>query len=66
MGVVVYKNERVQNGFYSTIVIDKKVVRGFGGTDKEAQQNVSKLALEVYRELGKFKPIPKEYLKFCV
>jgi len=39
---------------------------GVGSTEKEAEQNVAKLALTYYNSKGISRPIPKQFLKFCV
>ena len=37
-----------------------------GYTQQEAEQNVSRDAIQYYKNMGITKPIPKEYLKFCM
>jgi ribonuclease-3 len=39
---------------------------GEGNTDKQAEEDVSKKAIEYYKSMNIIKHIPKEYLKFCV
>jgi dsRNA-specific ribonuclease len=45
----------------------RKILTGKEGyTDQEAEQNVSRDAIQYYKNMGLTKPIPKEYLKFCM
>ena len=45
----------------------RKILTGKEGyTEKEAEQNVASEAIRYYKNLGISKPIPKEYLKFCM
>jgi dsRNA-specific ribonuclease len=45
----------------------RKILTGKEGyTDQEAEQNVSRDAIQYYKNMGIIKPIPKEYLKFCM
>ena len=45
----------------------RKILTGkVGYTDKEAERNVSSDAIRYYKNVGITKPIPKEYLKFCM
>ena len=37
-----------------------------GYTEQEAEQNVASDAIQYYKNMGITKPIPKEYLKFCM
>ena len=39
---------------------------GKGNTDNQAEEDVSKKAIEYYKSMNIIKHIPKEYLKFCV
>lgn len=45
----------------------RKILTGKEGyTEQEADQNVSRDAIQYYKNMGLTKPIPKEYLKFCM
>lgn len=45
----------------------RKILTGKEGyTEQEAEQNVSRDAIQYYKNVGITKPIPKEYLKFCM
>jgi len=44
----------------------KSPFEGVSYSQKESEQIVSKKVLEYYKKLGIVKPIPKEYLKFCM
>lgn len=47
--------------------VPRKILTGKEGyTDQEAEQNVARDAIQYYKNMGITKPIPKEYLKFCM
>lgn len=68
-----------QDEFYTSTISESKLIGDVFGpyrqiprfgkegyTEQEADQNISREVIGYYREMGIIKPIPKEYLKFCV
>jgi len=74
---VIQQNDKIYTSFIleSRLIGDtysqyKKIgnppIFGKGTTDKQAEEDVSKKAIEYYKSMNIIKHIPKEYLKFCV
>ena len=74
---VIQQNDKIYTSFIlEAKVVDERVsefrkignppIFGKGYTDKQAEEDVSKKAIEYYKSMNIIKHIPKEYLKFCV